>query len=125
MLTCGHPSLTGEREVSGNSACCEGSRPGGFFGRRHFDVFACHGMQDDILKLSDRVTRVMGLNPGTMTLQGTCTYVLGTGDARILLDTGEGKPEYAQLLARVLPLGVRISHIVLTHWHHDHIGMNE
>ncbi|KOB73716.1 Beta-lactamase-like protein 2-like protein, partial [Operophtera brumata] len=43
---------------------------------------------------------------------------------RILLDTGdENVPEYQKNLAEVVQSEqVNIEHIVLTHWHHDHIG---
>lgn len=44
---------------------------------------------------------------------------------RILIDTGErDKPEYVALLSRVLrdEKVEGFDHILITHWHHDHIG---
>ncbi|EGF81825.1 hypothetical protein BATDEDRAFT_86882 [Batrachochytrium dendrobatidis JAM81] len=77
-----------------------------------------------VQKLSERVIAVLGQNPGQFTLQGTNTYIIGTGSRRILLDTGEGVSGYQQLLLNTLQAAgvTSISHILCTHRHHDHIG---
>lgn len=45
-------------------------------------------------------------------------------DRRLLIDTGEAdRDDYTSLLADTLQkLQVKISQIVITHWHHDHLG---
>jgi endoribonuclease LACTB2 len=73
--------------------------------------------------LSPRVTRILGCNPGKFTLQGTNTYLIGTGPKRILLDTGDGRPEYKKLLNQYLKVtGIEISVVLISHWHIDHTG---
>ncbi|KAK9704229.1 Beta-lactamase-like protein 2 [Basidiobolus ranarum] len=76
-----------------------------------------------VTKLSSRVTRILGFNPGRFTLQGTNTYLVGTGKERLLIDSGEGKMEYIRSLKSVLEESkeIVIVGIVLTHWHHDHV----
>ncbi|KAL5376960.1 hypothetical protein DPSP01_010068 [Paraphaeosphaeria sporulosa] len=72
-------------------------------------------------KLSSRVIRVLGGNPSKFTLQGTNTYIVGSGARRILIDTGEGKPEWLASLKRVLAdERITLSHALISHWHHDH-----
>lgn len=79
----------------------------------------------DIAAWSDRVTVVLGQNPGPFTGPGTNTYLIGTGRRRFLLDTGQGLPQYLPLLERALidtPGVDGLEAIVLTHGHADHIG---
>lgn len=56
---------------------------------------------------------------------GTNTYLIGKGPRKVLLDTGEGKPEYIPLLQKALDQelkGATISKVICSHWHHDHVG---
>jgi glyoxylase-like metal-dependent hydrolase (beta-lactamase superfamily II) len=77
----------------------------------------------DVEIWSERVTVVRAQNPGTFTGPGTNTFLVGTGEARILLDTGEGSPAYLPVLDRALAdAACRIQEIVLTHGHVDHMG---
>ncbi|KAK0735104.1 metallo-beta-lactamase superfamily protein [Lasiosphaeria miniovina] len=77
----------------------------------------------DVEQLSPRVLRVLGQNPGKFTLQGTNTYIVGTGAQRLIVDTGQGIPDWAGLIASTLSSnGFSLSHVLLTHWHGDHTG---
>lgn len=78
-----------------------------------------------IARLSSKVIRILGCNPGPMTLQGTNSYLVGTGHRRVLVDSTETKTAdaYIKLLKNVLnEEKAIIEHLVITHWHHDHIG---
>ncbi|KAI8989440.1 beta-lactamase-like protein [Pilobolus umbonatus] len=77
----------------------------------------------EFTQLSDKVWRVMGLNPGIFTLQGTNTYLVGSGPRKILIDCGERSWKYVALLAdslqRIHP-DAYISDIIISHCHDDH-----
>ncbi|KAL1594919.1 hypothetical protein SLS59_008469 [Nothophoma quercina] len=76
----------------------------------------------DVEKLSERVIRVLGDNPSKFTLQGTNTYIVGTGAKRLLIDTGEGKEAWLQSLKSILSKhNITIDKALLSHWHPDHV----
>lgn len=107
---------------------------------------SCLPKLPDVDKLSPRVIRVVGQNPGKVslqkpffprlvaafvdvitslqfTLQGTNTFIVGTGYDRMIVDTGQGIPDWADLIAEATTKGnFRISRVLLTHWHGDHTG---
>jgi glyoxylase-like metal-dependent hydrolase (beta-lactamase superfamily II) len=77
----------------------------------------------EVERLSPACIRILAGNPGKFTLQGTNTYLVGTGSARILIDTGEGRPSWIAALQRVLrEERAAVAHTLITHWHHDHTG---
>lgn len=83
----------------------------------------------DVEKVSQRVYRILGQNPGFHTLQGTNIYLI-TGvntDEHVLIDTGEtvtASKFIDVLFDQVFPQTKtkRISKIILTHGHSDHQG---
>lgn len=53
---------------------------------------------------------------------GTNTYLVGRGQQRLLIDTGEGVPRWANLLQSVLQEEKATVHkALITHWHVDHV----
>jgi len=76
-----------------------------------------------VRRIAPAVVEIMGANPGPMTLDGSRTYLLGTGSRRLLVDTAEGKPQWRAALQGVLEeSGCSIEAVLLTHHHHDHVG---
>ncbi|KHJ96715.1 metallo-beta-lactamase domain protein [Oesophagostomum dentatum] len=77
---------------------------------------------EDITRISPNIVRVLGQNPGPFTLQGTNTYLVGSGTKRLLIDAGEeNNMRYIYKLKEALD-GSTIEGIICTHWHHDHTG---
>ncbi|KAL6923824.1 hypothetical protein ACHAPO_011370 [Fusarium lateritium] len=74
-------------------------------------------------RLSPACIRILGGNPGKFTLQGTNTYLLGTGRSRLLIDTGEGRKAWITSVCEILQReNATIATALITHWHHDHTG---
>ncbi|KAJ1720735.1 hypothetical protein LPJ53_004662 [Coemansia erecta] len=79
-------------------------------------------MNKPVERISRNIVRILGLNPGPFTLQGTNTYLVGSGPRRTLIDTGDGEqPEYFVNLRNTLGASL-IDRILLTHHHGDHVG---
>ncbi|EXF77245.1 metallo-beta-lactamase superfamily protein [Colletotrichum fioriniae PJ7] len=77
----------------------------------------------EVERLSPACIRILGGNPGKFTLQGTNTYLVGTGSRRILIDTGEGKPSWIAAVKSTLEQEkATVEKVLVTHWHHDHTG---
>ncbi len=77
----------------------------------------------EVERLSPTCIRILGGNPGRMALQGTNTYLLGTGPKRILIDTGEGMPAWIAAVQRTLDEEkATVAAALVTHWHIDHVS---
>ena len=75
--------------------------------------------------LSERVHRLLGLNPSAFTGPGTNTYLVGANSKDpVLIDTGSGVPEYLDLFREHLAANgvAEPRRCLLTHVHPDHIG---
>ena len=61
-------------------------------------------------------------NPSPLTLDGTNSYLLETGDGRaVIIDPGPALESHAQALAaRAAALGLKIAALLVTHGHPDH-----
>jgi glyoxylase-like metal-dependent hydrolase (beta-lactamase superfamily II) len=69
-------------------------------------------------EMATGIRRIVANNPGPFTYKGTNTYLLGR-DTLAIVDPGpEDADHFAAVMAAVA--GRPVSHIVLTHTHHDH-----
>ena len=66
------------------------------------------------------ISRVVAPNPGPMTLHGTNTYLLEAADGLIAVDPGPDDARHVEALLRAA--AGRITRILLTHTHADHLG---
>lgn len=56
-------------------------------------------------------------------IQGTNTYLVGTGRQRLLVDSGDGLESWIKNLKQVLKdENAEIKQALISHWHHDHVG---
>jgi glyoxylase-like metal-dependent hydrolase (beta-lactamase superfamily II)/8-oxo-dGTP pyrophosphatase MutT (NUDIX family) len=67
-------------------------------------------------RLDRWVTRLIAPNPGMMTGPGTNTYIVGTEEARAIIDPG---PDIASHIEKILGFG-NIKWVLCTHTHLDH-----
>jgi glyoxylase-like metal-dependent hydrolase (beta-lactamase superfamily II) len=70
-------------------------------------------------QLAPGVVRIVANNPNHFTFKGTNTYLIGT-DPVALIDPGPDDPAHLAAILRALG-GRRLSHILVTHTHHDHV----
>jgi len=67
------------------------------------------------------ISRIVADNPSVMTHHGTNTYLVDDGSAGlVVIDPGPDDSKHVSDIMRVT--GGRISRILLTHTHHDHLG---
>ncbi len=64
------------------------------------------------------VRRVMADNPGPFTFKGTMSYIIGRGKVAIV-DPGPNDPRHLSALLDAIR-GETVTHIFVTHTHHDH-----
>jgi glyoxylase-like metal-dependent hydrolase (beta-lactamase superfamily II) len=71
-------------------------------------------------EMAPGVVRIVASNPSPFTFKGTNTYIVGSKELAVI-DPGPGDPAHvAAILAAAR--GRPITHILVTHTHHDHVG---
>jgi glyoxylase-like metal-dependent hydrolase (beta-lactamase superfamily II) len=69
-------------------------------------------------QVSPLVRRIVARNPGPFTFHGTGTYIIGSGNVAVV-DPGPLLDDHVDALTAALN-GEEVSHILVTHTHHDH-----
>lgn len=69
-------------------------------------------------QLTPMIRRITANNPSPFTFKGTGTYIIGRGDVAVIDPGPLDDAHLAALLAAID--GERVSHILVTHTHHDH-----
>ncbi len=69
-------------------------------------------------KVAPDVRRIVANNPGPYTFLGTNTYVVGSGQVAVV-DPGPADEDHLKAIAGAIK-GERLTHILVTHSHHDH-----
>ncbi|MEM6499777.1 MAG: MBL fold metallo-hydrolase [Pseudomonadota bacterium] len=77
---------------------------------------------ESVTAFAPDLIRVRAPNPSPMTYTGTNTYLIGRTDV-VVIDPGPNLPEHLHAILEALPLGARITHILVTHAHSDHAGL--
>jgi glyoxylase-like metal-dependent hydrolase (beta-lactamase superfamily II) len=70
-------------------------------------------------QLAPGVVRIVANNPNHFTFKGTNTYLIGEANLA-LIDPGPDDPAHLAAVLSALR-GRRLSHILITHTHHDHV----
>ena len=72
-------------------------------------------------QLAPGVVRLVANNPSVFTYKGTNTYIVGTNDDIALIDPGpQDDAHFSAIMETIGPR--RVSHILITHTHLDHIA---
>ncbi len=77
-------------------------------------------IRDVVLPVLPGISRIVAANPGPMTYHGTNTYLIDSADGTMVLDPGPDDPAHVQAI--LAATGGRISRILVSHTHRDHIG---
>lgn len=72
-----------------------------------------------VSELAPGVRRIVANNPGPFTYKGTNTYIVGQGQEIALIDPGPADEAHFDAIMRAVGSS-RITHIIITHTHHDH-----